>query len=242
MSAAPGVAAVQTALPRAIRWLAAAVFLIAIPVFLITTNVRLVAADRQFIEDGFARHGVSARTGLTPAQLRDVARAFVDYFRAPPGVLDVQVELAGSRRPLFNRREIDHMVDVQRLMHLVERLQVLTGAAIVAIALLGFAVVRRPFARLLGRLLQAGAALTAAVLLLLGGLSLLDFGEVFLQFHLLSFSNDLWILDPERDYLLMLFPEGFWFDATLRIALLTAIEAVALGLLGLGLRVRGAHR
>jgi integral membrane protein (TIGR01906 family) len=59
-----------------------------------------------------------------------------------------------------------------------------------------------------------------------------DFGDAFVQFHLVAFSNDLWILDPTRDHLLMLFPEGFWFDATMRIAGLTALEAAALAVLG----------
>ena len=71
------------------------------------------------------------------------------------------------------------------------------------------------------------------VLIAVAALSFLDFGELFVRFHELSFRNDLWMLDPRRDYLLMLFPQGFWFDATLRIAALTALQAGALGLLGL---------
>ena len=37
----------------------------------------------------------------------------------------------------------------------------------------------------------------------------------------MSFSNDLWMLDPRRDHLIQLFPLEFFFDAALRIALLT---------------------
>jgi hypothetical protein len=46
------------------------------------------------------------------------------------------------------------------------------------------------------------------------------------------------MLDPRRDYLLMLFPQGFWLDVTLRIAALTAVQAVLLGLVGLLLQRR----
>ncbi len=73
----------------------------------------------------------------------------------------------------------------------------------------------------------AGGASTLVLLVALGVLALSDFGDAFVQFHLLAFDNDLWILDPSRDYLIMLFPEGFWFDATLRIATLAALEAAA---------------
>jgi integral membrane protein (TIGR01906 family) len=91
---------------------------------------------------------------------------------------------------------------------------------------------------LLGTLLLWGAGLTLLLLVAVAALSLLDFGELFVRFHQLSFRNDLWMLDPRRDYLLMLFPQGFWLDVTLRIAALTAVQAVLLGLVGLLLQRR----
>ena len=57
--------------------------------------------------------------------------------------------------------------------------------------------------------------------------AVVNFDGLFLLFHRLSFANDLWMLDPRRDYLLVLFPAGFWFDATLRVAM-TAILGAAL--------------
>ncbi len=66
-------------------------------------------------------------------------------------------------------------------------------------------------------------------MLALGLGTLLGFDQLFLQFHLLSFANDFWQLDPTRDYLIMLFPQGFWYDATLFCALGTAAGAVVLG-------------
>ena len=58
--------------------------------------------------------------------------------------------------------------------------------------------------------------------------AIIDFTWIFTQFHLLSFANDLWQLDPFRHYLLLLFPERFFLEATLFIALLTVIEFVGL--------------
>ena len=81
-----------------------------------------------------------------------------------------------------------------------------------------------------------------ALLGLAGLLSLVDFSQAFVTFHELAFSNDLWILDPRTDYLIMLYPEGFWLDATLRIAMLSAIEAVVVGGVGLGIAYFGVRR
>ena len=73
--------------------------------------------------------------------------------------------------------------------------------------------------------------------------SIIDFTWVFTQFHLLSFANDLWQLDPFRHYLLLLFPERFFLEATLFIALLTVIEFVGLyvGARLMEIRLAGDH-
>jgi len=66
-------------------------------------------------------------------------------------------------------------------------------------------------------------------MLALGLGMLLNFDRLFLQFHLISFANELWLLDPTKDYLIMLFPRGFWYDAAIFCASLTAGLAVILG-------------
>ena len=67
------------------------------------------------------------------------------------------------------------------------------------------------------------------VLLALGAGTLLGFDQLFLQFHLISFTNELWQLDPARDYLIMLFPRNFWYDATIFCTLATVAGALVLG-------------
>ncbi len=86
--------------------------------------------------------------------------------------------------------------------------------------------------RLVARGLLWGGGLTLGLMLLLGLSTMLNFDQVFLQFHLFSFSNELWQLNPAQDYLIMLFPRGFWYDATIFIAIATAVGAVVLGGVG----------
>jgi integral membrane protein (TIGR01906 family) len=42
--------------------------------------------------------------------------------------------------------------------------------------------------------------------------SVINFDWLFTQFHIASFNNSYWMLDPSTDYLIMLFPGGFWQD------------------------------
>ncbi|MBI4494502.1 MAG: TIGR01906 family membrane protein [Chloroflexi bacterium] len=234
-SVMPDEAATLPAALAGLRLALAIVFVLAVPIVLISTNVRWLTEDRALYLEGFTRYGAGARTGLSPAQLEQVAAAFITYFQGPPGRMDVQVELGGQHRPLFNERELAHMEDVQSLVRGFHTLQLVGGGVLLAIILVGFALWRRSFLGPLGWMALGGAGLTLGVLALAGALSVLDFQSLFTRFHLLSFRNDLWMLDPSRDYLIMLFPLGFWLDATLRLAFLAAVEAALVGAAGLGL-------
>ena len=41
---------------------------------------------------------------------------------------------------------------------------------------------------------------------------------------MISFANDLWLLDPRTHYLIQMFPQNFFLDATIMIAALTIVE------------------
>ena len=78
------------------------------------------------------------------------------------------------------------------------------------------------------RLFLWGGLLTLGLLIVVGLFALVGFDSLFLKFHQLSFSNDFWQLDPRRDYLIIMFPQGFWFDATMRVAATAVGGAVTL--------------
>jgi integral membrane protein (TIGR01906 family) len=229
-------------LPAAVRWIAAIAFVIALPLFLILGNVLEVAGDRAFYLSEFEKYGVGRVTGLDQTQLATAADAFITYLREPAAKLDVEVTIGGIWRPLFNEKEIHHMDDVQKLFKLVRDVRLGAGAVLLILPLIGLWLGGAAFLPRLGTLLTAGGIVTVVLLGLAGLLSLVDFSQAFLTFHEMAFSNDDWMLDPRTDYLIMLYPEGFWLDATLRIAMLSAVEAVVIGAVGLGIAYFGVRR
>ena len=87
--------------------------------------------------------------------------------------------------------------------------------------------------RFLGELAQRvirGVVLMGILVVAVGIFALSGFATLFLRFHQLAFANDLWQLDPRRDYLVIIFPQGCWFDATMRVVASTVSGAVALTL------------
>jgi integral membrane protein (TIGR01906 family) len=218
---------------EAVRALVSLAFVVLVPLLLISTSLRALVTDRDLILRGFQENRVDLTTGLDAPQLERIADAFVAYFQAPPGPLQMQVQVRGQTRPLFNDREVQHMEDVQALIQFFLRLQLIALAVVVV--RVGAAVGLDRSTVPIGRELLWSAGLVVALVAVVGVLSMIDFTELWTRFHQIAFRNDLWQLDPSRDYLIMLFPEPFWFTATIRLATTIALETVGVALLGVAL-------
>ncbi len=214
---------------RALRMAAIALFVAAIPVFLITSNVRWVIGAPFLYSYGFDRYDIPAYTGIEREHLLSVAAQIRDYFNNGEEYLVVRTVVRGIYvESLYNRREIIHMRDVKGLVQGVYRVQEVTGLYLLAFGSFGLALRGRRFLPSLSRNAGIGGGFTLGLVTLVGLVSLVGFDRLFLAFHLVSFANDFWQLDPRRDYLIAMFPQGFFFDATMLIAGSTIAEAILL--------------
>lgn len=210
-------------------------FVLLLPFLLITTTLRYAINEVRLYEYGFNKYEVVLSTGIGEVELRRAAWALIDYFNSSTEWVKVEVLREGQRFNLFNDREVTHLKDVKGLIQLVYRVQEGSLVYGVAYIVFGYWLKKKDFTKPLARFTLGGSALTIFLLVTLGLASLLDFGGIFLQFHLLSFTNELWMLDPSRDYLIRMFPEGFFQDATLFIALASLVEAALLAALAVAL-------
>ena len=204
-------------------------FVLAIPVLLITGGVTYAFNEPRLYEYGFDKYDISQVTGIDEEGLRSVARQIRGYFNSTDEPLQVRAEVFGEERELFTPREATHMRDVKRLLWGVYSLGAASATYVALFMALGFWLYRRGFSHLLARLSLWGSGLTVALVVVVALGSLVGFDSLFLWFHQLSFSNDFWQLDPNRHFLVMMFPQDFWFDATLFVGMLTLGAAAILG-------------
>ena len=214
-------------------------FVLALPFLVLSASVAWAINDEGLYQQGFDDYDISQRTGITRLDLRVVGADIRRYFNSSEEPLSVRTRVYGEERDLFNAREVAHMRDVKVLIQKVYLVMELAGGFLVAGIIGGIFRYRGSCPDKLALLFQWGGWLTLVLIMGVGLLALTGFDGLFLKFHQISFSNDLWQLDPRTDYLIMLFPQGFWFDATMRIAI-TSVGG-ALGLIGtsavfLGLR------
>ena len=149
-------------------------------------------------------------TSLSIAELTDINNNIRDYFFNDDELLNVDI---------YSDKEIAHMKDVKNLISLV--LSVGKYSAVSFLIFLFF--LNNYFSVSIASLLKKSLLIFISFSIILALAFGLFFNQVFLLFHELSFSNDLWILNPNTDYLLMMFPEVFFRDVAVMIILLSFV-------------------
>lgn len=211
-----------------LTWIPAALFVIAVPLFLVTASVTWAVNYPNLYHQGFAKYDISLYTGITEDDLGQAGADIRHYFNSGEEPLVLRSRVFGVEQEIFNQREVQHMRDVKRLIRGVYAAAIGTTVYLLTMAVASFLWQRRHFIEVLARLCLGGGVLTLALVLGVGLFALLGFDTLFLKFHQLSFSNDFWQLDPRTDYLVIMFPQGFWFDATMFVATLAVGGAVLL--------------
>ncbi len=216
-------------IPRPIKFLVAVLFVALVPIFLIAVSVRWVINFPPLYSYGFDQYDIPRRTGIERAELISAGKQIRDYFNDDEEYLAVRAVVRGVQyQNIYNEREVLHMKDVKALVKGVYRVSELTGLYLLAVLVGGLAIWGRRFMQSIATLIGWGGWTTVALLVVVGLAMTVGFDRLFLAFHLISFTNDLWQLDPRRDYLIAMFPEVFFFTATILIIVSVLFLSVCL--------------
>jgi integral membrane protein (TIGR01906 family) len=211
-------------------WLALVILAASIPVLIVSCTVNVYASSAGLYQYGFAKYRISQATGISNAQLGEVAQGMADFLDGKKPSLQMTVRVNGTDRLLYNQKELVHMDDVRSIISTFKILQTVSILSLLAAGAFVFAALG---VRRLLRGILAGAIATVCLVGLLAAWALVDFYSLFYVFHLVSFSNDLWLLDPTRDYLIMMFTESFFYDAAIMVTATIMAVAVIVGLVTL---------
>ncbi|HWO94626.1 MAG TPA: TIGR01906 family membrane protein, partial [Dehalococcoidia bacterium] len=204
---------------------ASALFVVALPILLITTNVRFAGTETRLWEWGFDRYDAEGTTGIDRPELDRAADQIAAYFTNDEPYLRIKVEDDGRLQPLFNQRETAHMADVKDLFGLTFAVQAVALAYVLSYVVGVFVWEQASPLGVLARQVLLSLAVLAGAVIVIGGIALVGFDAAWEQFHIIGFDNDLWQLDPDTDHLIQMFPEDFFFDMTLLVGGLTLLEA-----------------
>ena len=196
---------------------------LSVPVFLIIIASDIVIKTRFIYEYDFWRYEISEKTSIELTNLRKIGKEIRTYFQNNDQYLSVETTINNQMKFLFNQREIHHMKDVKDLINLIDTIGLIIGCIFIIFSLI-LVFYDHHWKETLLRLILLSGLLSVFLVVLISITFLVFFDYFFVLFHEISFSNDLWILNPKTDYLIMLFPENFFRDATYAIGFLSVIE------------------
>jgi integral membrane protein (TIGR01906 family) len=213
-----------------LRTLLLVVFVLAIPVALVTTTIRAVISETALYDYSVREFDAEIVSGIPEAELIRANGEIRGYLAGDSGgSLAISVtDSTGEEGALFNAREVAHMRDVRDLVQVMFTVQMLSVVLVLSLSVVMVALWP---VRVLAAGLLYGAFLTGALFAVVGVLALSGFDSAWSQFHGIAFTNDLWQLDPDTDHLIQMFPEEFWFRVTTLTAGAVLLEAILIATL-----------
>lgn len=195
--------------------IAAVVGGVATPIVLVAVSV-LLFLNPVWVGFEQGRSDVAAWTGFTPEQVSQVTGSILSDLVFGPPRFDVQV----NGVQVLDQRAISHMQDVRTVM---ATLGLLALVAAVALVIAGATSWRK---RTFWRGVEIGATVLVAGVIVVGAAFAVFFDQMFLLFHDIFFAQGTFMFDPATEKLVQLFPDQFWYDTSVVLALVVLVLGV----------------
>jgi integral membrane protein (TIGR01906 family) len=203
-------------------------FICCVPLLVIASNLRWGINEIRVYEYGVDKYEISYVTRIDKPELMNVYQHLIDYYNSEVDSAQVIVEKEGRKIAIFNEKELIHLSDVKNLVQLDYVIQV-AALLILLVCCLALLIVLKARWPMLANGFLWGSVVTLGLMIFLALWAVFGFEQLFVLFHRLSFTNEFWILDPGADYLIMLFPGGFFYDIALFGFAAVIIESLFLG-------------
>lgn len=208
--------------------LLAILIIIAVPIFLMMSSIRILLNPfflnyeynlTNFPEDEF---------GFTKADRLNWGTLSLKYLTnsaGPEFLADLKFE---NGDPIYNQRELGHMIDVKNLVQLMIRIWIPITLFLFVAFLIAW---RMKWLERFWKAISTGGWATLGLIgMILVGV-VFNFDALFTGFHRIFFTGDTWLFYTS-DTLIRLFPEKLWSDAFTFMGVFTLAGAVIFTFLG----------
>jgi integral membrane protein (TIGR01906 family) len=205
---------------RILSWLTA----IIVPFFLLMTAIRVLFTPL-YPQIVYRLPGFPQDTfGFSFADRLHWSRISIEYLLNNSGIDFLANQQFADGQPLYNERELSHMLDVKVVF---QKMVVAWVILLVVLAALGLWAWRGKWLPAFLTGLGSGGKLTIAIVIFILAAVAISFNALFTGFHKIFFSGNSWLF-LYSDSLIRLFPLPFWEIAFILVGVLTLAGAVLL--------------
>lgn len=181
-------------------------------VALVLSVIHISSLDLGFYETKYKELDVAENIGVSNDDLMKSTHVLLDYLVGKSDSLEVYADFDGVNREFFNQREKDHMIDVQVLFVNTIQIRNLAFVGLFISAGLIIWLNRKKAVDVLILGIKEASMILGFVFVFLVTFAVLDFDSFWIFFHKVLFSNDLWLLNPNTDNLILMVPLPFFFS------------------------------
>lgn len=226
----------MTKLNRCISTLLAALCFLIMVLALAFTALSAALDNREDFVAFYDEYQVEQRIGISSEDAADALLALVYYMEGEREDIQLTVTEYGEQVEMYNRQEIDHMVDVKNLYQAFKMTQPLAVAAFIAVLIIAWRSAKKGHFKL-----PIFAYYLSLILFVVigGGLALwayFDFTSFWTEFHHLFFTNDLWLMDPAVCRMIRICPESLFSTLCGGVIMNAALSILALGIVAYVIR------
>ena len=184
--------------------------------------------NENLMKQGFLQYAQTSHLNVPAGRYGDYAKAIAQYLDGKAETVQVTNPESGAMENAFSDKENAHLSDVRGIVNGLKIIRWAGGGlAVSLLAWLYFKHKARP-AQFFSDAVR-GFALSALFLLLIATVlavwGAVNFDGLFVTFHKLIFTNNLWLLNPNTDLLMALMPLSFfiWYAGVMGKSMLPVL-------------------
>lgn len=172
-----------------------------------------------FYKKEYEKYRVTDDLNMKIDNVMAVTEHMMAYLIGKEEKLSIVTDVDGEHQDFFNEQDRLHMADVRNLF--LGGLKLRNYAVILATILMIVLMAKKAdFRRLVPQGYLQALFVYLILAAILGVAMSIDFTSCFTLFHKLFFTNNLWIFDPETDYMIRMLPEGFFSDMVIQVGVI----------------------
>ena len=181
-----------------------------------------------FYKKEYEKYRVTDDLNMKLDNVMAVTEHMMAYLIGKEEKLSIVTDVDGEHQDFFNEQDRLHLADVRNLF--LGGLKLRNYAVILATILMIVLMAKKAdFRRLVPQGYLQALFVYLILAAILGVAMSIDFTSCFTLFHKLFFTNNLWIFDPETDYMIRMLPEGFFSDMVIRVGVIFIVLLVVPG-------------
>ncbi len=200
-------------------------FCVALTIVIFVTGAQVaIYSDLNYYQREYEKYKVVDDLNMNMDDVMDVTSEMMDYLIDKRSNLDISTKVNGKTVEFFNSDEKLHMLDVKNIfmycLILREICLMYMVFTVVLFAVYKYIKGKVDTKKIVKKFAICMISILGVLITALGIVAIyacIDFNSAFRMFHELLFTNELWIMDPDKSLLINMLPEGFFSDMAFRI-------------------------